>query len=334
MIAVIDDPDIDIIYNPLPNGLHFEWTLKALAKGKHVLLEKPATSNTEEAEILFHSPLLSQPNAPVLMEAFHNRFTPAFQLFRSLCDPPNVSHALAELLVPSSAFADDDIRYQYDLAGGALMDLGTYTMAAVRGAFDADPIECIEVDLKKAPEPRDKCDQKYHAKLRFPNGGIGEIRGSLKEPLTALSLPTITVTHNPVTVTDYGEGEDKETKITTTRKLKFVNYMLPPHYHRIEIIDERTESKASSSFIKTTSKKETKKAYTFKEMDVDQPGEIYWSTYRYMLEQFVNQVKGRETKGFSAPHKDSLAQAKALDAVYEKSDLELRPTSKFRLETA
>lgn len=74
---LLDDPAIDAVYNPLPNGLHFEWTYKALAKGKHVLLEKPSTSNAAEAEKLFHSPLLSQPNAPVLFEAFHNRFTPA-----------------------------------------------------------------------------------------------------------------------------------------------------------------------------------------------------------------------------------------------------------------
>lgn len=86
LAALLDDPAIDAVYIPLPNGLHFEWTLKALAKGKHVLLEKPSTSNAEEAEILFRSPLLSQPNAPVLMEAFHSRFSPAFDLFRTLLD--------------------------------------------------------------------------------------------------------------------------------------------------------------------------------------------------------------------------------------------------------
>lgn len=75
--ALLDDPAIDAVYNPLPNGLHFEWTYKALAKGKHVLLEKPSTSNAVEAERLFRSPLLSQNKPLVLLEAFHNRFTPA-----------------------------------------------------------------------------------------------------------------------------------------------------------------------------------------------------------------------------------------------------------------
>lgn len=321
------------MYNPLPNGLHFEWTAKALAKGKHVLLEKPSVSNAEEAEILFRWQLHSQPNAPVLMEAFHNRFTPTFQLFVSLCDQPNISHVVARALVPSFVAKDDDIRFNYDLAGGTLMDVGGYPLAAVRCAFGADPTECVEADLTRMPPPLDKCDAKFHVKYRFPNGGIGEILGSLREPNTSLSFPTMTVTHNPVTVKDFKEGEDPETKITRKRTVTFVNFMVPPHYHRIDVVDEMEEHKMSSTVTKKSTKMETKKAYTFKEMGVDQAGEAHWSTYRYMLEQFVNQVKGRHVRGFSAPsspHEDSIAQAKALDMAYEKSGLGLRPTSEYR----
>lgn len=50
---LLDDPSIDAVYVGLPNGLHFEWTMKALKAGKHVLLEKPSVSNGEEAKILF-----------------------------------------------------------------------------------------------------------------------------------------------------------------------------------------------------------------------------------------------------------------------------------------
>ncbi|KAK5999085.1 D-xylose 1-dehydrogenase (NADP(+)) 2 [Cladobotryum mycophilum] len=62
--AILDDPEVDVVYIPLPNGLHFEWTLRALAKGKHVLLEKPSTSNAAEAEILFKSPSSRSPMRP------------------------------------------------------------------------------------------------------------------------------------------------------------------------------------------------------------------------------------------------------------------------------
>lgn len=77
---------------------------------------------TRKAETLFHSTLLSRPNAPVLLEDFHSRFTPAFTSFRSLLDPPNVEYVLAECLFPFIEFSDRNIRFNYNLAGGALMD--------------------------------------------------------------------------------------------------------------------------------------------------------------------------------------------------------------------
>lgn len=298
-----------------------------------MLLEKPSVSNTEEAEILFRGPLLSQPNAPVLMEAFHNRFTPAFQLFVSLCDHPNITHVVARALIPSFVAKDDDIRFNYDLAGGTMMDVGGYPLAAVRCAMGADPTKCLEADLTRMPPPLDKCDTKCHVKYQFPSGAIGEVVGSLREPNTNLSFPTITVFHNPELVKDYKDGEDNDVKITKQRTIHFVNFMFAPHYHRIEIDDKITEERVSTKVTKVSHKKETKKAYTFKELGVDQPGEAHWSTYRYMLEQFVNQVKGQPVRGFSAPSsplEDSIAQVKALDMAYEKSGLGLRPTSKYR----
>lgn len=67
---LINDPDVDVVYNPLPNGLHFEWTMKALHGGKHVLLEKPATNTAEEAQKIFD--LAAKKNL-VVLEAFHYR---------------------------------------------------------------------------------------------------------------------------------------------------------------------------------------------------------------------------------------------------------------------
>lgn len=67
---LLDDPDIDCIYNPLPNGLHFEWTMKALAAGKHVLLEKPSADTADETRAMF---ALAERKGLVLLEAFHYR---------------------------------------------------------------------------------------------------------------------------------------------------------------------------------------------------------------------------------------------------------------------
>jgi predicted dehydrogenase len=67
---MIDDPNVDVIYNPLPNGLHFEWTMKALKGGKHVLLEQPATDTAAEAVEIYA--LATRKNL-VVLEAFHYR---------------------------------------------------------------------------------------------------------------------------------------------------------------------------------------------------------------------------------------------------------------------
>jgi predicted dehydrogenase len=292
------------------------------------LLEKPSTSNVQDAEALFRHPLLSQPSdPPVLMEAFHSRFTPAWRIFQSTIDQRNVSHVLATAVVPSFIAKDDDIRFNYNIGGGALLDLGTYPVAALRGVFGAEPTECIDAQLIRMATPRDRCDHTFHARFSFPNGGVGEVDGTLRAPNMRFSLPTVTVTHKPVAAPE--EEKEEGTKVTRTRKVIFYNFMFSPHYHRVDVIDEFEMIKGSPKFIKKFTREERKKAYTFKEMGGDQPSELYWSTYRHMLEQFVNKVKGREGSGVFISHEDSIAQARALDMIYEKSGLGPRPTVKL-----
>ncbi|KAF1834211.1 NAD(P)-binding protein, partial [Decorospora gaudefroyi] len=328
---ILDDPTIDVIYIPLPPGLHLEWALKALAKGKHVLLEKPATTNAEEAEILHHHRLLSQSSdGPILMEAFHSRFAPGWQQFLAVLDPPNISHAIAEATVPSYIASDNDIRFDYSVGGGALLDLGTYPVASIRDAFGAEPEECIDAKLTPMAPPREKCDHTFYAKFRFPNGGIGEIDGTLRAPKTHFSLPTVTVTHKPVPAPEEAEkAGGKGIKVTRTRKVTFCNLLFPANYHYVTVEDRFEIRDAGSSKVKREyTKKETKKAYTFRDMGRDVAGETHWSTYRYMLEEFVNKIKGREGSGVFVSHEDSIAQSRALDMIYEKSGLGLRVSSK------
>lgn len=139
---LVADPDIDVVYIPLPNGLHFEWALKCLAAGKHVLLEKPSVSNAEEANILFTSPGPGLTGKEICLEATHYRFQPGWKMFLDLIDKPEVEWARARMAAPAAAFSADDIRFQYDLAGGALQDMGAYTLTAVMEVFGVEAEEC------------------------------------------------------------------------------------------------------------------------------------------------------------------------------------------------
>ena len=125
---LLADPDIDAIYNPLPNSLHGPWTLRAIAAGKHVLCEKPFTSNAEEAVRVADAAAAS---GLVVMEAMHNRYHPLTRRLSELVTELGpVQHIQAWT---SFAIANpDDIRYDFDLAGGALMDGGCYALDCLR----------------------------------------------------------------------------------------------------------------------------------------------------------------------------------------------------------
>ncbi|XMA17257.1 hypothetical protein WAI453_010048 [Rhynchosporium graminicola] len=157
---LIDDSSIDAIYIPLPNGLHYEWAIKALRANKHVLLEKPSTSNASEAASLFRHPLLKQPNAPILLEAFHSRFHPVCAAFLEHVDKEKVVSAHATLTCPKGVFPETDIRFDYDIGGGVTMDMGAYTTLFLRLIFGTEPEECLEATPRLMPTGFDKrCDQ-------------------------------------------------------------------------------------------------------------------------------------------------------------------------------
>lgn len=129
--ALIDDPEVEAIYNPLPNGLHTEWNLKAIAAGKHVLGEKPFASNAAEA-LQVHEAAKARPEL-VVFDGFHYRYHPIFLRLLELVQDGaigQVQHVRAIMSVPVPNLSD--IRWSWELAGGALMDLGCYTINVIR----------------------------------------------------------------------------------------------------------------------------------------------------------------------------------------------------------
>lgn len=305
--------------------------MKALAKGKHVLLEKPATVNAIDAESLFRSPLLQQPNAPILLEALHFRFQPSWQFFLGLVDRPTIKVVNAVAKLPSYIIPKGGIRFDYELGGGNMLDLGTWPMYALRQIMGAEPDQCTMCKTRTPPPPEQLCDEVAEASFLFPGGRIGEALMDMRAPVTTFPTFNVTVLHNEVKVEDpkVPQGQSKG----MTRKLTLTNFMVSSFWHRIDIVDEYiVRDEKSGRVLKQWTTKESKKIYTFKDAGIDQPGEPHWTSYRHQLEQFVNHVRGAKGSGLWVGGEDSIAQAKMIDMAYEKSSLPLRPTSKFRAE--
>jgi predicted dehydrogenase len=171
--ALVADPELDAIYNPLPNGLHAEWTIAALEAGKHVLCEKPFTANAKEAEAVA---AVAQSTGLVVMEAFHYRYHPLALRMRAIVDSGElgtIRRVETALCFPLPKFSD--IRYQYSLAGGATMDVGTYTVHMARLLGCEEP-EVVSAEAKlRTPD----VDRAMRAELAFPSGHTARITCSM-----------------------------------------------------------------------------------------------------------------------------------------------------------
>jgi predicted dehydrogenase len=171
--ALIADPDLDAVYNPLPNSLHGRWTRAALAAGKHVLCEKPFTANADEAREIAE---LAAKSDRVVMEAFHYRYHPLALRVEEIVasgELGKLERVEANLAFPLPKFSD--IRYNYSLAGGATMDAGCYGVHMVRTFGGATP----EVVSAQAKLHNPQIDRAMIAELRFPGGHTGRMRCAL-----------------------------------------------------------------------------------------------------------------------------------------------------------
>jgi predicted dehydrogenase len=170
---LIADPDLDAVYIPLPNGLHCDWTIKALAAGKHVLCEKPFAANAAEAERMVEA---AERSGKVVMEAFHYRYHPLAERMQEIVTSGQlgkIQHIETWMCFPLPLF--NDIRYRYDLAGGALMDAGCYAVNMLRFLAGDEP----EVVRAQARLASPQVDRRMSADLRFADGRTGRVTCSM-----------------------------------------------------------------------------------------------------------------------------------------------------------
>ena len=159
--ALVRNPDVDAVYNPLPASLHHEWTLEALRQGKQVLCEKPFASNASEAEQMVAA---ARESGLVLLEAFHYRYHPLANRILEVV----ASGVLGEFREIEAAFCvpigdPDDIRYDLSLGGGATMDLGCYPIHWCRLVTGSEPT-VLGAEAREAPHG---IDVTMTAELRF-----------------------------------------------------------------------------------------------------------------------------------------------------------------------
>ncbi|KAF8425891.1 NAD binding oxidoreductase [Tirmania nivea] len=309
--ALLDDGDVDAVFIGLPNGLHAEWAVKALRAGKHVLCEKPCTSNSIEAREIQRTlnSLPPTPRSPVFLEAFHYRFHPATVYFRNLLTSGTCGKLLntyVSMSIPAGGLDPKNIRYNFDLGGGALMDL-TYVVSITRymvlGAGAGKPKEIVSANAKKLPSD-ERIDTRMEAELIFDiddgQGRTGEVRSRIVADIERGRLFGLIprVWEQALFV---AECE----KATVT----YNNFIAPYMSHSIVIKPKEGKCR-------------TENIYSF---DATNKAPLL-TTYGHQLDAFVKKIQGREEDipADWIPIEDTVAQMEVIDAIYEKAGMEVR----------
>jgi predicted dehydrogenase len=177
--ALLADPEIDVIYNPLPNSLHAEWTIKALRAGKHVLCEKPLTAKVAETDAVIAA---AEASGKIVAEAFMYRHHPQTLKVKELVD----NGALGELRLIRGSFTftlsrDPDVRLRSDLDGGSIWDVGCYPVSYTRMIVGAEPEEVFGWQMTGATG----VDMLFIGQMRFPGGVFAQFDCSFRTPYRA-----------------------------------------------------------------------------------------------------------------------------------------------------
>ena len=162
---LLADPEIDAIYNPLPNHLHVPWTIKAAKSGKHVLCEKPIALNADEASQLLE---VQKDTGVLIVEAFMVRDNPQWHWVQEQVKCGEIG----ELRAIQSAFSymnrdPQNIRNMPDIGGGGIYDIGCYPVFISRMVFGEEPLE-VSALIEKDPDFQ--TDRLASGMMKFPSG--------------------------------------------------------------------------------------------------------------------------------------------------------------------
>ncbi|MGO9933177.1 MAG: Gfo/Idh/MocA family protein [Steroidobacteraceae bacterium] len=164
--ALLDDPEIEAVYNPLPNHLHVDWTVRALDAGKHVLCEKPIGLNAAEAQAIVSA---RDRSGMRVIEAFMVRCHPQWHRVRALVHAGRIGSVRAiQSAFLFTVLDPNNVRNRADIGGGALYDVGCYPIVTARYVFGVEPDRAIALVDR---DPKLEIDRLTSGMLAFPGGG-------------------------------------------------------------------------------------------------------------------------------------------------------------------
>ncbi|CAG1014076.1 D-xylose 1-dehydrogenase (NADP+) [Anaerolineales bacterium] len=174
--SMLADPEIDVVYNSLPNHLHAEWTIKALRAGKHVLCEKPIALTLAEVDAMIQA---ARETGKVLAEAFMYRHHPQTLKVKELVD----SGVLGKIQLIKGAFTftltrEGDIRSKKETGGGSIWDVGCYPISYARMIVRSDPVKMFGWQV----ESETGTDDSFYGQMRFENGAHAQFDSGFKSP--------------------------------------------------------------------------------------------------------------------------------------------------------
>jgi D-xylose 1-dehydrogenase (NADP+, D-xylono-1,5-lactone-forming) len=178
--GLLNDPDVEAVYIPLPNHMHMEWSVKAMRKGKHVLCEKPIALNTAECRAMLDE---SRKNGVKLMEAFMYRYSDRTRKLKALLE----SQVIGEIKAIRSCFRflldrPADYRLKPEMGGGSLYDVGCYPVNFISMVLGKEPVSMDAACVK-----HNGVDTGFAAVLKYPGDVLCTIESGFNSSFRAVS---------------------------------------------------------------------------------------------------------------------------------------------------
>jgi xylose dehydrogenase (NAD/NADP) len=224
---LLDDPEVQAVYTPLPNSMHKEWTLRAINKGKHVLCEKPMALNAEDCLEMVKA---AREKGVILMEAFMYRYTDRIKKVQEII--ANGEIGSVRFIHSSFRFLlnrPNTVKVRPELGGGSLYDVGCYPLNFVGMITGSIPVSCSAEYVKE-----NDVDMIFSAVLKYPGGVIAAIHSGFNAYDSMLS--EIVGTKGRIEIPDTFAGKEGVFKVISESGTREVPVLASDRY-ALEVYD-------------------------------------------------------------------------------------------------